>query len=294
MNNKAIVFFTDMNTPLLSHSKSMKLTLLQKAIEQKDDFSTALQIAGFFDTNLELVQYRTQLKQLAEKCRPHVLSSSDPEQQMRQLVDCFYHHLAFSGNDKDYFHSQYSMLSYVIEYRAGIPVTLSVIFCEIASQLGLQVKGVNFPGHFLLRFDVDDRKALFVDPLNGQFLSWQELETLYFHILGELDEEQMPPEALDPSTTSEIAVRLLHNLKGAFIKEEKFQQALAGVDLLVQLCPDDPYERRDRGFLLHQLDCHLLAKADYQFFIDQCPQDPGAQLLKIQMRHLELPPVVLH
>jgi regulator of sirC expression with transglutaminase-like and TPR domain len=67
------------------------------------------------------------------------------------------------------------------------------------------------------------------------------------------------------------------------------------VELLVNLCPNDPYERRDRGFLLHQLDCTQVAIADYQYFIRKCPKDPATQLLQAQLQQLsEQVPDVFH
>jgi len=277
---------------LTTYLTTMNLQPLKHAIEEQDTFTAALLVNRFFQPDLKLAVYQHKLAQMAAEFQ--VSNETSAEQKFKLLVEYFYKQLAFSGNDQDFFSSKYSLLTHAIDYRTGIPATIAVIFSELARLHGLAVKGVNFPGHFLLRFDVNADRAIFVDPLNGNILNWSELEAMYFYILGELEEEQMPVEALDGAKAEEIVVRLLHNLKGAFIKEEKYQQALSGVDLLVQLCPDDPYERRDRGFLLHQLDCHLLAKADYQFFIEQCPQDPAAQLLKIQIKNLEHPPVVLH
>jgi len=73
-----------------------------------------------------------------------------------------------------------------------------------------------------------------------------------------------------------------------------FDQALKCVDLLIELRPEDPFERRDRGFLLHQLDCFKVAYDDYQYFVEQCPKDPAAQLLKMQLEKITVVDNVLH
>ena len=78
-------------------------------------------------------------------------------------------------------------------------------------------------------------------------------------------------------------VRLLHNLKVSYINEKCYSEALTAVELLVNLCPNDPYERRDRGFLLHPLD---YTQVDYQYFIHKCPKDPATQLLQAQLQQL--------
>ena len=268
---------------------------LKQAIDAEDLFAASLLVAKTFCDDVSEDSYRSRVDALTESVRCQLDDDLSQEQRFLQMVKVFYRQLAFSGNEKDFFASKYSLLHEVIDYRTGIPVTLAILFCHIANKLGFDVNGVNFPGHFLIRFQVSADKAQFFDPLNGNMLSWPELEALYFSILGDLDEDEMPEDALEAAGAEETVVRLLNNLKAAFIKEEKFKQALATTDLLVSLNPDDPYERRDRGFLLHQLQCEQLALDDYNYFIKKCPQDPSAQILKLQLRKLVAhKPDVLH
>jgi regulator of sirC expression with transglutaminase-like and TPR domain len=267
----------------------------KQAISDKDVLRSALLIAQKFNSRINVDSYCEKLTKLAMDS----LSSTDPamsqQQRFKSLLKRFYIEMAFSGNQTDNFSSKYSLLDSVIDYRCGIPVTLSIIFCHVAKLLGFDAQGVNFPGHFLLRYKVGAERILFVDPLSGNFLSWQELQSLYFSMVGDSDEQDMPIEVVAAASCEDTIIRLLHNLKAAFIKEQKFRQALDAVEFLVELCPEDPYERRDRGFLLHQLECPQVAIADYQFFIRQCPQDPGAQLLKLQLKHMHShPPQVIH
>lgn len=268
---------------------------LKMAIANQDVLTASLIVASKFCKDMSEHRYLSEVDSLTETVKQQLDVTLTGEARFRQFVSIFYTHLAFSGDERDFFASRYSLLNQVIDYRTGIPVTLSILFCHIANQVGLEVHGVNFPGHFLLRYQVSKERALFLDPLNGSFLSWQELENLYFSILGDIDEDEMPEDAVCAAGTEETVIRLLHNLKAAFIKEEKYQQALSTVELLVNFNPDDPYERRDRGYLLHQLECPQLAIEDYKYFIEQCPQDPAAQLLKLQLRKLNTSrSVVLH
>lgn len=268
---------------------------LKQAIADQDVLSASLIVASKFSSTATEQTYLSRVETLSDTVQQKLDPELKGEARFRQFVQLFYTQLAFSGNESDFFASKYSLLNEVIDYRTGIPVTLSILFCHIARRQGFDVYGVNFPGHFLIRYQVSPERALFIDPLNGKLLTWQELESLYFSILGEIDEEEMPEEALEAAGTEETVVRLLHNLKAAFIREEKYQQALATVELLVHLNPDDPYERRDRGDLLHQLECPQVALADYQYFIRQCPQDPAAQLLKLQLRKLNTSKsIILH
>lgn len=271
------------------------MSTLKSAIEQKDTLSACLIVASHFSDNVSATEYYDRVNELASSLEIRLNCLLSEELRFAQLVKYFYTELAFSSSTDDFFASKHSLLDQVIDYRTGIPVTLSILFCHIAQKLGFEVFGVNFPGHFIIRFQVSPSRALFVDPISGKFLNWQELESLYFSILGEIDEEEMPTEALDAANTEETVVRLLSNLKAAFIKEEKYQYALSTVELLIALNPDDPYERRDRGYLLHQLECPQVAIADYKFFIQHCPQDPSAQLLKLQIRHFDPSlPMIVH
>mgnify|MGYP000197497386 CR=1 FL=1 len=87
---------------------------------------------------------------------------------------------------------------------------------------------------------------------------------------------------------------LVGSLKNALIRELAFDKALKCVDVLLALRPDDPFERRDRGFLLHQLDCFKVAYDDYRYFVERCPKDPAAQLLKLQLDKINIRETVLH
>ncbi|GAA0858264.1 SirB1 family protein [Aliiglaciecola litoralis] len=271
------------------------VTALHQAIVDQNTLLAGLLVTRQFTTATDVSSYLDMIDSLAEDVKASMDMQLDESLRFKQFSRFFYTQLAFSSNENDFFDSKYCLLDKVIDYRTGIPVTLAIVFSAIAQRLGFDVTGVNFPGHFLIRYCNADKRTIFIDPLTGKILDWQELERLYLSIVGDSDDDEMPAGVLDCASTEEIVVRMLHNLKASFIREEKYQNALRAVDLLIGLSPNDPYERRDRGFLLHQLECPQVAKADYQFFIEHCPQDPSAQLLKLQMRHWDsMSRVILH
>jgi regulator of sirC expression with transglutaminase-like and TPR domain len=261
---------------------------LKQAIADNDVLTASLLVATKLDCGdqLDIDSYQECIAVWAQQAKIEGYVFPANEAAFKRLIKYFYVVLAFSDNQQNYFACQYSLLNQVMDYRTGIPVSLAIVFQSMAVKLGFDVQGVNFPGHFLLRYQVTPERILYLDPSNGKILSLADLENLYFNILSEIDDEKMPIEALQAANCDEIIVRLLHNLKAAYINEKKYQQALSTVELLVGLCPEDPYERRDRGFLLHQLDCTQVAIADYQYFIRQCPKDPASQLLEVQVRQL--------
>jgi regulator of sirC expression with transglutaminase-like and TPR domain len=265
---------------------------LKHAIKQHNLFKSALLVSRQYQDEIDVVQSMIEMESLINQCAQHLESHRKRETMQDKLAafiklrDFFYQNLAFSGDHKNYFAARYNLLDQVIQYRTGIPITLAIVFCQIANAVGLKTQGVNFPGHFLMRFEVSDSKVHFIDPLDGKFLDWSQLQNMYFSVLGEEADKEMPLEVLEPVDCEETVLRLLHNLKASFINEQRYQNALTTIELLLDLCPDDPYEIRDRGFLLHQLDCPEVAAADYEYFVKQCPKDPTTEILRAQINRL--------
>jgi regulator of sirC expression with transglutaminase-like and TPR domain len=269
---------------------------LKQAISKGDYLMASLQLASVFQPNsCQPDDYLRKVELWIEQAKAFIGSTDTTSKDFKKFVEFFYVQLAFSGDEKNYFSCQYSLLDHVLDYRTGIPVSLAIVFQSMGKILGFDVCGVNFPGHFLLKCCFSHHSDIYLDPLNGKQLSRQDLESLYFSILEKIEDEKMPEEALNEASCDETIVRLLHNLKASYINEKSYSEALTAVELLVNLCPNDPYERRDRGFLLHQLDCTQVAIADYQYFIRKCPKDPATQLLQAQLQQLsELVPDVFH
>lgn len=295
MTLKALPRFSDIKTRfgfLLIGETALQE--LKHAMSHNNLLMSGLVVAKHFQADMNVASSIAQIEDFIIRSGKYIASASTPQEKLNQFVDFFYKDLAFSGDERDFFASKYNLINQVIDFRTGIPVSMAMIFCQVGNAIGLKLSGVNFPGHFLVRCELDAEKTVFIDPLNGSRLNWQKLQQLYSSILGESAEESMPVETLDAVGVEETVIRLLHNLKSAYINEENYQDALATVDLLVQLCPDDPYERRDRGFLLHQLECPTVALADYEYFIKHCPKDPSTPLLKIQLKQLQQQSVILH
>ncbi|MFT4732927.1 MAG: regulator of sirC expression with transglutaminase-like and TPR domain [Gammaproteobacteria bacterium] len=269
---------------------------LKQAIAKRDYLMASLHLASMFQPDsCQPDDYQRKVELWIEQAKVHVGSPDTSPENFKRFIQFFYVDLAFSGDETNYFSCQYSSLDYVLDYRTGIPVSLAIVFQSMGKRLGFDVCGVNFPGHFLIKCRFNHYPEIYLDPLNGKQLSRQDLESLYFSILHEIEDEKMPEEALDEASCAETIVRLLHNLKASYINKKCYSEALTAVELLVKLCPNDPYERRDRGFLLHQLDCTQVAIADYQYFISKCPKDPATQLLQVQLQQLsEQVPDVFH
>lgn len=245
-------------------------------------------------SQFNFADYQAKISQWSTEARLSADIFQVDDKAFDRFIYYFYRQLAFSADDKQDFSCKHSLIDSVMDFRTGMPVSLAIIFVAMAGQLGFDVQGVNFPGHFLLRYLSQDQSIKYLDPKSGNWLGERDLSYLYFSVLSEIDNEVMPEEALYAASCEEILVHLLNNIKTAYIHEKKFEQALITVELLIELCPNNPYERRDRGILLHELQCPQLAIADYQYFIRQCPKDPGAPLLELQVRNMDVNSPVMH
>jgi regulator of sirC expression with transglutaminase-like and TPR domain len=273
-----------------------QLKELKQAIFNGDYLMASLLLARVFQPcSFQPDDYQNKADLMIEQAKRFIGSTDITAANFKQFIQFFYVELLFSGDEKNNLSCEHCLLNNVLDYRTGVPVSLAIVFQSMASKMGFDVCGVNFPGHFLIKCRLRHHPNIYLDPLNGKQLTRQDLESLYFTILNEIEDEKMPDEALDEASCDETIVRLLHNLKASYINEKCYSQALTAVELLVDLCPNDPYERRDRGFLLHQLDCTQVAMVDYQYFIRKCPKDPATQLLQAQLQQLsELAPAIFH
>jgi regulator of sirC expression with transglutaminase-like and TPR domain len=221
-----------------------------------------------------------------------VASEIEPKAQFAKLLKLFYQEWGFVGDYDEYFSSENAFIDKVLERKKGIPVSLGSILLYLAQNLNFPVSGVSFPTQFLLRIDWPNERPLYLNPFNGEYVSKQVLGAwLIGHDgpLAKLKEKDLA--AVDNPT---VIGRLLALMKHAFLREETYELALKCSDLALSFTPDDPYEIRDRGFIYQQLDCNQMASSDFEFFIENCPDDPAADLLKAQVRLLKELPLTLH
>ncbi|PSJ44863.1 hypothetical protein C7H85_12930 [Zobellella endophytica] len=209
----------------------------------------------------------------------------------RQLVPALYHRLGVAGDWERFFSADNTLMDRVLARRRGIPVSLGILLLHLCERFGVRAEGICFPGHFLVRLWCGEEESI-IDPFTGKALGRREIEQLLRGARGNL--ARLKPEHLEPAEPMDILARLLNVTKAVFIRHKQFSQALACSQLLLKIKPDCPYQRRDRGFLFEQLDCDQLAAEDFEFFIQHCPEDPVADVLKAQIAALDLGPKTLH
>jgi regulator of sirC expression with transglutaminase-like and TPR domain len=261
------------------------------SLVQQDDsiplFEAALAIAQDVDPQLDLSATQAEIDILAAKLQRRLASDASSVQKLRMLNHFFYHELGFAGNINDYYDPDNSYLHRVINTRRGIPISLAVVYMELAQQIGLNVKGISFPGHFLMKLSVQSGDIV-LDPFNGVSLSREELEERlepYFEQQGYPSEIPLG-SYLQAAAPRDILVRMLRNLKALFVEHMRWQRVLGVQQRLVILLPDDITERRDRGLAYANLECPQAALRDLEAYLSERPHASDAEMIRGRLPEL--------
>jgi regulator of sirC expression with transglutaminase-like and TPR domain len=185
---------------------------------------------------------------------------------IKALNEYLFGHLRFTGNRDQYEDPRNSCLNEVLERRTGIPLTLSIVYMEVARRAGLYADGVNFPGHFLVRCPEPAGNPLVIDPFHsGALLSEHNCRLLLQKHVG--SEVAFSRSLLAPATRTQILVRMLLNLKRIYVHMRSFPQARDVTDLLLAITPSALTELRDRGLLAYHLNDVSSALRDLQTYL---------------------------
>jgi regulator of sirC expression with transglutaminase-like and TPR domain len=161
---------------------------------------------------------------------------------------------------------------------------------ELGQQIGLNIKGVSFPNHFMVRLSLPQGEVI-LDPLTGTSLSKEELQQMldpYLDAQGYRGEYQLPLSAfLRSSSSREILSRFLRNLKAIYTQQERWERLLGVQQRLVILLPEALEEIRDRGIALAQLDYIRPAIEDMQKYLDGTENASDLDEIRAQIIELE-------
>jgi regulator of sirC expression with transglutaminase-like and TPR domain len=230
-----------------------------------------------------------QVDALADRLKRRVPADAAALQKLRFLNRFFFQDLGFTGNVNNYYDPRNSYLHEVLNTRRGIPITLALLYIELASQIGLSARGVSFPGHFLVKLRASKGEVV-IDPLSGHSLSREELEERlqpYRHRHGLGGDYEVPLGLfLQSAAPRDIIARLLHNLKEIHRSAEDWPQLLAVCERLVVLLPQAWDERRDLGLAKAELGQDSAAAADLALYLQHMPDAVDATAMRGRMRAL--------
>ena len=237
----------------LNYAVPSPLEYFATLVQSDEDFpllEAAISIGQDEYPDLDVQQVLGEVDQLLARLKRRVPADAVPLQKLRAINQFFFRDLSFRGNVNNYYDPDNSYVSVVLKTRCAIPISLAVLWLELAQGLGLAARGVGFPGHFMVKVNLPKGQVV-IDPMDGQSLSREQLaERLepFRRRSGLVDEFEVPLGLyLQATPAREIIARMLRNLKEIYRTQEDWPRMLAVQDRLVILLPQAWAEYRDRG-----------------------------------------------
>ncbi|MFO0584330.1 MAG: transglutaminase-like domain-containing protein [Anaeromyxobacter sp.] len=241
----------------------------------------ALAIAAEDDPALEPEVYLTRLDSLAERVRERAPSGAAST--LRVLREVLHAEEGFRGNDVDYYDPKNSFLNQVLDRRLGIPISLSVVWIEVARRAGLRLQGVGFPGHFLVKYASKGGPEVFVDAYHGgEMLSADECAARHHARSG----QELDRRHLEGVTPRQILARMLHNLRRIYAERKEPVGAWWVADRLLLLAPGQLEALRDRGLAAAKLGGVEAATADLEEYLQKAPRSAEAAEVRATLLRL--------
>ena len=249
----------------------------------------AILIAAEEYPDLDVDAVSAELDLLGDEAKRMLAGIDAPADRIEKLNQFLFEDLGFEGAS-EYFDPRNSYLNEVIDRRVGIPITLALVYIGVGSRAGLDLRGVSFPGHFLVR--TPGEPPVILDAFDGSLVSVVDCERRLKAALGPT--AILDPALLGAATPREILVRMLGNLKNGFLGDGDWISAIDCCDRLLLVAPELASELRDRGILWTRLGFVAPAIEDLERFLERVPNAPEAEQLRQEIVRLKAEDVTLH
>jgi regulator of sirC expression with transglutaminase-like and TPR domain len=271
-------------TPLSGSVRQRFASEIRKPEEDINLALAALLVAQEEYPQLPVDRYLSRLDLLAEETRDRLDGETAPLLILQELLTTLYERHRFRGNREAYYDPRNSVLNDVLDRGLGIPLTLGIVLMEVGWRLGLPLEGVNFPGHFLVRFH-GDAVDLLVDPYDGGALRFQDqAQELLDRVYGGM--VRVHDSFLKTARPQEMVIRLLTNLKSLYLNIRDQTRALAAVERILLLRPIAPAEIRDRGVILARMGRRREALEQLEAYLNVAPEASDSQRIQGMVEEL--------
>lgn len=250
---------------------------VHQADDQIDLAKAALYIAQEEYPQLEPDEYLNALDVMAGELEERLPKEQYPLRIIQSINQYLYQDLGFVGNTTDYYNPRNSFLNEVIDHRTGIPITLSLVYLEIARRINFPMVGVGMPGHFLIRPAFEEME-LFVDAFHqGEVLFADDCRERLAQIYNQ--DVDLQPAHLEMISSRHFLARMLTNLKMIHLNQGNVEKALSAIERILLLFPESPIQLRDRGLLYYHLGHLTAARQDLEAYLMQIPTADDAAII---------------
>ena len=245
--------------------------IIERPDSEIDLAEAALLIARVAYPDLDVQRYLRRIDDLARHLRARVAEDASAGDLIVGLNRFLFEEQGFAPNVEDYYDPRNSFLNDVLERRVGIPISLSVLYMEVGARVGLPLQGVSFPGHFLVKCQVETGMVILDPYCGGVSLSLHDLQQRLREVRGGEVSRAIIAGMLVAANKREILARMLRNLKKIYLDKQQHARALAIIDWIVALRPGEATEVRDRGLTYLKLECFRAALTDLEHYLELAP-----------------------
>lgn len=238
------------------------------------------QILEYPDLNIE--EYIQKINQMGLSLKESTSDVKNPTYLISILNEFFFDKLGFFGDVEDYYNPKNNFLNEVIDKKSGIPITLCIVYSEIAKFIGLDLKIIGFPSHVLVKYS----EEMILDPFHdGRLVDIDDLqEILDNNFDGQIEFE---PEFLDEINSEKILVRLARNLKTSYSQSYAHEKALRCVNMSLAIEPESPEDIRDKGILEEKLMNHKTALKYLNLYLEINPNGEDVDYILELIRNIK-------
>jgi len=223
----------------ISFSKNPNYNLIEKCLKLG-------QIIEYPELNIS--KYIEKINEMGNSLKIKIGEVKNPTYLISVLNEYLFDELGFHGAEDDYYDPVNSFLNVVLDKKTGVPITLSILYSEVAKRVGLDLRIVGFPGHVIVKY----KDEVILDPFyRGRLLTIEDLEGILNRNFGE--DVEFVPEYLNSATAEQLLTRLLRNLKNAYTQSYAYDNAMKCTDMIFGMQPESPEEIRDKGILEERL-----------------------------------------
>jgi len=223
---------------------------------------------------LDVSKYIEKLNEIGETLKSSINKIENPTYKISMLNEHLFEHNGFKGDADDYYNPKNNFLNEVLEKKSGIPITLSIVYSEIAKHIGLDLRIVGFPSHIVVKYG----EEMILDPFNdGKLLTRDDLDDILFQNYGE--EVKFSPDYLNEIEPEKILIRITRNLKNSYVQSYAYDKAMRCINMTLSLEPISSEEIRDKGILEERLLNHDEALTNLNQYLEINPNADDADFV---------------